>query len=243
MSEITRNNLDIVVRELKGYYPVSVFIFGSRARNDNHERSDWEIGVIFDEQYFLSKETLDALVSPPENIHLYPYRYNILLEGKIEAPFPQAMFLTEILLTGKTIYGKKVVETLPLPLITPTDLLEEINFSLARATDAIVAYQNKNEIVARKLFWKSCLFGTRALILLYLKRFPCDYKEIVELSTKVGTEREIKIVMRAYQARNQKIFISVNMLYQNLFYLTSIREIIYSYSKIISYLVYIHCST
>jgi len=218
------NKIKNVINKIeKLYKPKSIFIFGSRARGDYLKNSDYEIGVLFIRKNHIDENKLNNVIKPPTNIHIYPYEYEKFVSGRINIPFQVNIFLREIILSGKTLLGEKIIERIPPPSITVMDVKEDIKFSLARGSDAIVSYRNNDRKTASILFYKSCLFGTRDLIILLFKKFPKSYLRIYKLSKNLDLKDYKKVIHSACRVRN-KGPLRLNYLLLNMSYLTKFVE-------------------
>jgi predicted nucleotidyltransferase len=188
------------------FHPLSIFVYGSRARNDYKEDSDYEIGVFYRKDHKLSRSSLREL-NLPANFNIYPFEHEAFLEYKIDTPFPEKVFLKELTTNGAmTIRGDKVVESLKPPILSPLDLLEEVNFENGMALAAILAYRLGDEKASRGYFYKSCLFSARCLVTLETGKFPITYKGIHDESIALGLGEYEEIVKKALQVRNGEAF-------------------------------------
>lgn len=217
--------LDSTLDKIEKYCrPKSIFLFGSQARNDHLEKSDYEIGVLFNEKNYVGENKLKEIIRPPHRIRIYPYKFKEFIQGRIIFPFQNNIFLREILVTGKTLRGEKIVEKITPPSITVVDLMQDLKFSVARGSDAILCFSVKDKKIASILFYKSCLFGTRNLIILVLKEFPNSYPEIRALSKKLTIANEYReIISHAYKIR-QGSNLKREFLFRNISYLTKFIE-------------------
>lgn len=107
----------------KTYHPVSIFLYGSRARTDFLGRSDYEMGVLYRRDKKISRLELKA-INPIEGVNLYPFEYEDFLDYKMDTPFPEAIYFRELIAGGKTIVGERVVEKMKAPPIRTIDLLQ-----------------------------------------------------------------------------------------------------------------------
>lgn len=170
-----------VKKIIKEYNPASIFLYGSRARGDYLSTSDKEIGVLTDKKH-------DSLSG------VFFFSYCKFKKGIIDTPFPVDIYLNELSKSGKTIYGKRVVEEFTPPPIKTISLLERINFDCAVALTAF-----KNNL--SDYFTKSALFGVRNLIILKTKKFPLKYKKIAELSQDMNLNEFSNLTQKAYKTR------------------------------------------
>jgi len=138
--------LDVILNKIEKYcHPISIFLYGSRARNDYLKKSDYEIGVLFSQKNYVNENKLNSIIRPPQYIHIYPYKYERFIKGEISIPFQINIFLREIIITSKTLRGEKILEKTIPPPIRVVDLMQDLKFSLARGSDAIVSYHNDDK--------------------------------------------------------------------------------------------------
>jgi predicted nucleotidyltransferase len=173
-----------VEKIIKKYDPQSIFIYGSRARGDNFPESNWEIGVLSDQKNSSIKG-------------VFFFSYSDFKKGLIDSPFPTEIYLRELSMSAKTLYGKKVVENFKPPSITALSLLERINFDCAISLGVI---KEKN----KEYFYKSSLFGIRNLIILKKKIFPLTYEDIFKASFDLNLGKFNYLPKKAYQTRIKK---------------------------------------
>ena len=77
--------------------PVSVFLYGSRARNDYIARSDYEIGVLMKKDNYVSRSKINKNIRDKQYM-IFPFEYENFMKGKIDTPFQEALYLRELLL-------------------------------------------------------------------------------------------------------------------------------------------------
>ena len=193
--------------------PISIFLYGSRARTDSLSRSDYEVGVLYKRDKKISRSELKE-INPYKDVVLYPFEYEDFLAYKIDTPFPENIYFRELIEAGKTLYGEKVIENLEPPKITTLDLLQRIRFDTGFALAAILSKRNGDEITAATEFPKSCLFGVRCLIILDTKIFPLTYDDIYEQSKKLDLGEYREVVDHAFAVRKGEK-IDENFLYRN----------------------------
>jgi len=181
--------------------PESIFLYGSRARDDFLPSSDYEIGVLYDADNMVEEEILKNELNCAEQFRFYPYEINSFVSGIFDIPFEATIFLRTISLGSKTIWGRQIVEKMTPPPITVVSLMREIKFQLGRASDAIVCAKNGSSRLTSNLFFKSCLCGTRVLIILTIKTFPLSYPDIVRCSKEISFGKYEGIVEKSYRSR------------------------------------------
>ncbi|MEK7096269.1 MAG: hypothetical protein AAB896_03205 [Patescibacteria group bacterium] len=201
----------------------SVFIYGSRARDDNLPDSDWELGAILGDDKYLSRSELAKLA--PDKVVIYPYLFLEIKAGVAQTPFTNSIWLTEIIKTGKTIAGEHLLESLRLPTITKEDINDDSVFHKARALDAMLAQRNGAEELAKDIFVKSCLLGMRDLILASGGDFPLSYLEIVEKSKPLLPEKYKGLPLEALQVRKGEVELTAELAYKNIGFFTDVLEL------------------
>ena len=230
--KIKNLQLDKVCAELKKLNPKSAFLYGSRARKDYLKNSDYEIGVLFSKGNYLSRSELKIIFKKYKNFNIYPFEYEKFKKGEIDTPFQKNIYLKEIIEKGKTIVEDEVIKNMKSPKIQIIDIMQDIRFNIGRSLDSIICEREGNSKIATSIFSKSCLFGTRDLIILKLKKFPVSYDEIYKLSKKLNLGEYKKVVENAYKIRRGKKA-QKNNLFKNISYLNQFveKEIITSYKK------------
>jgi hypothetical protein len=213
MSEISPT-IQSLSTELIGQGARSVFLYGSRARGDNLPDSDWEVGVIFDEDKYLSRRELAPLQS--DGVVIYPFKHDELTNGTVDVPFTRTIWLTELITAAKTIGGEEVASKITAPEITAFDIIADNSFYKARSVDAMIAQREGHSSLARDLFVKSALLGARALILAERLGFPKSYPEIVEVATPLLDADSQAILGRALEVRTTKANVTANETFDNI---------------------------
>lgn len=197
--------------------PISIFIYGSRARNDFKPTSDYEIGALYLKNNKPRRSEI-AKLHNIEEMNIYPFTMEDLEKYNLDTPFPKAIYLRELIGSAKTIFGKEILESMEPPEITLIDLLERSAFDLATAFAAFRSFR-ANDLITASINFKSALFGTRVLEILELKKFPLTYDEIFELSKKLNLSPEYKaLIKHAYEIRKGEK-IEEQFLYTNISFL------------------------
>ncbi|MFH1768955.1 MAG: nucleotidyltransferase domain-containing protein [Candidatus Omnitrophota bacterium] len=176
------------------FHPVSVFLYGSRARVDFLERSDYEIGVLFKRGKEISRPDLKA-INPLSSVNLYPFEYEDFLKYKLDTPFPEVVYFRELISGGKTLRGDKIIEKMKAPSIRVLDLMDVVRFNTGYALAAVLSHRRSDKITASIEFVKSCLFGIRCLVILKQKKFPLTYDEIFSASQDLQLDKEYSDVI------------------------------------------------
>jgi len=194
--------LDIVLNKIeKLCEPVSIFLYGSRARNDYLDRSDFEIGIVMLKRKYIRRSKIKKAINP-KGFNIYTFKYEDFIRGKIETPFQKSIYLREIVEAGRTLRGRKIIENMKPPAIKVLDVIQDLRFNLGRAFNAMHSSRNHDSLTANYTFYKSCLFGLRDLEILKLRKFPVPYGDIYKLSKRLNLNKEYKdLVGTAYKAR------------------------------------------
>jgi hypothetical protein len=217
-------NIEEVITQLQQFKPVSVFLYGSRARTDFLPDSDHEIGVIFRADGYVSRGEIAEKVQFPD-VNIYPFKLEDLEAGHLDTPFVVPIYLHELILSARTISGEEAVERLIPPSITTLHLLQEIRFGLGRATAALLSKRHGDDVSAALGFSKTCLFAVRCLVILRLRRFPTSYDEIYELADQVVDDESYReLVKAAYAVRKRELEVTNQHLFDNLAFLNRVVE-------------------
>lgn len=213
------NDDPIVISALQAlakFNPKSVFLYGSRGRGDAKPDSDYEIGVVFDDDKYVQRSDIQAAIASPQ-VKAYPFKWSELRDGAFGFVFQKSLYMREIVKGGKTIAGEDLLGQIAVPPITTLDLVQDIRFYVARALDAMVVFREGHTELGAEIFSKSCFLGLRCLEILELKTFPVGYDEIYELSGKVVTEPEYRAVIEAaYALRKGGQMPSIDVLFKNI---------------------------
>lgn len=169
-SEI-RELVDVISDKTK---PVSVFLYGSRARDDFLPTSDYEIGVLYRADSKWHRYQL-AELHDLEQVNVYPFVYEDLMDYEIDTPFPRQVYLYELIDSAKTLAGKNVIENLVQVKLGRVDLLEAVNFELGYAMSAVLSWRNGDEKTARAVFTKAVLYGVKILLMVRQGEWVVDY--------------------------------------------------------------------
>lgn len=218
LSEEVEKVLDKIFQEAK---PVSIFVYGSRARGDFKKDSDYEIGVLFEREKKWGRRELKQL-HDLGNLNLYPFVYEDFVNYSLDTPFPRAIYLRELLEGARTIRGKKLVEKMKPPAIYLTDLLETGTFQIAYALAAVLSSRQEDWITTSIEFTKSVLFGARVLVILETKKFPLEYGEIAEQAFKLELEPQFKDLIKHSIEVRKGAEIDPIQLYTNITFLNQV---------------------
>jgi hypothetical protein len=212
------NALDKVFELTK---PVSIFVYGSRARTDFKPTSDYEIGALYLRDKKPRRSEL-AKMHNVEGLNIYPFVYEEIVGYNLDTPFPKAIYMKELIGAAKTVFGEEVLEQMDHPEIKLSDLMERIAFDVATGFAAYRSYGTK-DLVNVSINFKSVLFGARVLEIFELNEFPYTYDEIVKLSEKLDlTEEYRNLIKHAAEVRRggqiieQYLFTNISFLNQRI---------------------------
>lgn len=227
MGEIEFEVLKNIFEETK---PVSIFLYGSRARTDFKPDSDYEIGIIYDGNK-ISRSELKTKHNLT-NLVLYPFELKQFKNYDLDTPFPKAIYLKELIDTGKTILGEKILENMKSPKIKTIDLLESASFEIATAFAAVRSFRT-GDLITTSINFKSVLFGARILEILKLKKFVYTYDEILELSQELGLNNEYRELLEVAMKIRNKGKIEEKYLFKNISFLNQVvmKEVKDDYNK------------
>ena len=124
-----------------------------------------------------------------KNLMVYPFLLDDIKNFNIDTPFPKAIYLKELIETGKTIFGEKILEKMTAPKIEIIDLIETTSFEIGTAMAAVRSFRT-GDLINSSINFKSALFGARVLEILELKKFPYTYDEIWKLSKELNLSDE-----------------------------------------------------
>lgn len=201
--------------------PVSIFLYGSMARDDFENDSDYEIGIIYEEDKKWSRQKLGEL-HDYKNVKIYPFVLEELEKGEIDTPFPQVVYLQTLLKESYVLYGKKIDEIIKDSKITKEDLLESVGFCLGRAYCGVVSSRQNDLMTVRDNFTKSALYGLQILIYIKTGELVFSYKEIQEKSKDLIPEEFKELIEHVIEVRKGNVVIKTPLLYKNISFLNKV---------------------
>jgi hypothetical protein len=216
-----------IIESLAVYNPVSIFLYWSRARWDYIWSSDYEIGVIFNDDTYVHSNILKQWL--PKDYSVYPFKLSDIQAWTIDTPFQKSIYLNDVKISSKVLYGEDIFSSVIIPSITLIDLLQDISFQLGYGLWGLWAVREWNEDMADYLFYKSCLYATRTLILLKTWIFASRCGELHELSKTIDVWEfrevvEYAFAMRAGTVKHNSKFIFKNFSYLNTFIEVEIKK-------------------
>ena len=182
---------ETIIKNLVEFKPRAVFVYGSHARGEAKPNSDVEIGVVFDDNKYVKKDNIDEKCKP-KNVNIYPFKYSELVAAKPNVPFPQTIFVYELVHTAKVLWGEDVMKHIKAPNITVKDLKERIGFDNGVVLTCLKTGQQDMAI-------KSCIYAFKTLTQLEKGVWPLTYKETFEYMRAVKGYEEL--VKELYEAR------------------------------------------
>lgn len=212
------------LENLMQFSPRAVFVYGSRGRGDFNPESDYEVGVVFDSDHYTERKTIHEAIDNP-SVKVYPHRWEDLTSGNLNILFQKSLYLRELKLGAKLLYGEDVLAAIPDIPITLLDLLQRTRFDLGLALASLLSFRAGDTATSMEEFSKSCLFGLRSLIIFELKKFPVGYEEIYELSKTLEIDNDLRLVIEsAIGYRRDGTVPDIDMIYDNISLLDSLIE-------------------
>jgi predicted nucleotidyltransferase len=201
----------------------SVFLYGSRAREDFYSGSDYEIGVLMEKEKYMHTSEIKKHFDY-EGVNIFPFYYEDFVAGKPDTPFQKSIYMREVVGEGKTLSGEEVIEGLKPPPITLLDVIQDVRFNLGYALAATHSYRNGDNGTASLHLAKSVLFGTRDYIIFKIQQFPISYDDILDNSKDVDLGEYKELPEYAFRLRRREEDIDVKKLFQNISYLNKFIE-------------------
>lgn len=222
--------IDEVIKTLERFKPKSIFLYGSRGRGDAKSDSDYEVGVVFDDDKYVQRSDIHAAITNSQ-VKAYPFKWSELSSGTFEHVFQHSIYLREIVKSGKTVAGESLVETITPTPITTLDLIQRLRFDIGQALAALLSYRSGDMPTSMEEFSKSCLFGLRCLEILELREFPEGYEEIYKLASRLqGAEEYRTVIDAAFAQRKEAEPPKIDVIFENISLLDTFIE-----PKIITY--------
>lgn len=210
--------------------PVSIFLYGSMARDDFENDSDYEIGVIYKKEKKWSRQTLKDLHNF-DNVKIYPFVYEELKEGKIDTPFPKTFYLHSLLYSSVVLFGENLEKIIKIPKITKDDLFESVGFCLGRAYSAVVSSRQNDWVAVRDGFTKSALYGLQILIFIKTGELVFSYNKIKEESINFVEDEYVDLINQVVEVRKGNVVVEVPFLYKNISFLNNVLKIVQSFEN------------
>lgn len=193
-----------IIEILKSFNPFSIFIYGSQASQNS--KSDYEIGVIFNDDSYVSRKEIKTKIAN-SNYNIFPFKLTDIKNHTIDTPFQKNIYITSLINgNAKTIYGKKLIETLELPKISKCDLLMDTSFNLGYALSAVRLMKENILDLANEFLYKSMFYATRNLFYSKYQILLTGYNTIFEQSKKLNLPEEYQELLNiGNKLRNEEI--------------------------------------
>ncbi len=201
----------------------SIFLYGSRARADFYNESDYEIGVLMDRDNYVGRAKIKSFVDEKE-VNIFPFHLEDFIVYNPDTPFQKSIYMREIIEAGRTLLGEKIVENMKVPEIKLLDFVQDVRFNLGYALAATHSHRNGDNATACLHFVKSCLFGTRSYIALKTGKFIISYDDILSASKELGLNEYKDLPQYACDIRQRESKIDEQKLFQNISYLNKLIE-------------------
>lgn len=195
-----------IIEILKCFNPISIFIYGSQANKTTNSKSDYEIGIIFnDDSYVSRKEIITKIVN--SNYNIFPFKLSEIKSRTLDTPFQKDIFIASLICgNAKTVFGKKIIENLDMPKISKHNLLMDTSFNLGYAVSAVRLMKENILNMANEFLYKSMFYATRNLFYSKYQILLSGYNTIFEQSKKLNLPEEYQELLNiGYKIRNEEI--------------------------------------
>ena len=213
--------IEEAVEKLAAFKPKSIFLYGSQAVGETNSSSDYEIGVVFDEENYVGRVVLRQQV-PDEKFAIFPFKKEELETYNIDTPFQKNIYIAAMIMGGaKTVFGEKIVESLPVPKISTMDLLMDCSFLLGRALSAVIVAKENHLRLANEMLYKSAFFATRNLIFSKTGKLINGYNNIFDQAKLLDLPEEYKNLLQlCADLRSEKTTdVDTSWYYKNISYI------------------------
>ena len=210
-----------ILETIKEFKPISIFVYGSQASQSTNGKSDYEIGIIFDEKNYVNRKEIQRHIQD-KNYNVFPFKLNEVQNGTIDTPFQKNIYLASMISgNAKTIYGEEIIEQLPMPKISKQDLLMDTSFNLGYALSAVRLMKENLLELAEEFFYKSMFYATRNLYFVKFKKVLSGYNNIFAHSKKLDMPQEYRELLEiGNKLRNeQSVEFDKSLYYKNISYI------------------------
>lgn len=170
--------------------------------------------MLLTEKRYVGRAVLRSAIND-KRVSAYSFRLEQFVAGNPDTPFNKNIYMRELIASGRTLRGDKIIEGLEPPNIEVVDALSDAEFNLGYALAATIAHRDGATDTTNLLFYKSCLFGARALIMAKLGELPATYDAIVEAANKLDLGEYQALIKTAYDARQTGVY-DPNALFKNI---------------------------
>lgn len=206
-----------IIRVAKQTGAKSAFLYGSRSRRESTTSSDYDVGLIFDDNKYVSNKRLRQLIPPREDVSYKTTKLSEIETCTSKIILPRAIFYHDLKSTATTIYGAKIIESISPPPITVLDLIQTIRFEMGLSFCSSKSYRRGEIQTASEELSKSCLHGLKALQIFKLRKFPTSYRQIYKLRKRVIDNADfLGLIDTAYNYRTSKDPLEENYIFINM---------------------------
>lgn len=195
-----------IVKILKSFKPVSIFVYGSQSNHSQNSKSDYEIGIIFNDNCYISRQEIKSKILN-SNYNIFPFKLSEIKNHTIDTPFQKNIYIASLIKgNAKTIFGKKIIESLESPEISKQDLLMDTSFNLGYALSAVRLMKANIFDLANEFLYKSMFYATRNLFYCKHKILLSGYNTIFEKTKQLNLPKEYQELLNVgYKLRNEQI--------------------------------------
>ncbi|MCL2037744.1 nucleotidyltransferase domain-containing protein [Candidatus Saccharibacteria bacterium] len=216
--------IDKIVKFTKQFNPVSVFLYGSQATGETTEKSDYEVGIVFDDDKYVSRSEIKSK-QDFDDVSIYPFRLSELKDYTLDTPFPKKIFVYQLIKSGKTIFGEDVLSQIEIPKMTKIDLIGATQFHIGIAFCSFLIMRRGDKFLTNDRFSKSCLYGLQILILAKHDKLLTTYSEIFDYCKELNLPKEYQeVVEAAYNVRKKSEYVDDNLIYKNMSFLNYVEK-------------------
>lgn len=214
-------DINQVISKLEKFKPVSIFLYGSQATNSQNSQSDYEIGVIFEDESYVNRTTLRKDI-PDSKFAIFPFKESEIKNCSIDTPFQKNIYIASLVQgNGKTIYGEEIVENIAMPQISTQDLLMDTSFNLGYALSAVRVMKIGQIQLANEFFYKSLFYSTRNLLFFRSGKLISGYNNIYNQAKTLDLPDQYQALLdAAFNLRNGIISeIDSSLYFKNISYI------------------------
>lgn len=203
-----------IIEILKQFKPLSIFVYGSQASQTQNSKSDYEIGIIFDDEAYVSRKEIKNKIEN-SNYNVFPFKLSEIKNGTLDTPFQKNIFLASLKNgNAETVFGEKIIENIQMPEITLQDMLMDTSFNLGYALSAVRLVKEGVKDLANEFLYKSMFYATRNLYYAKYKILLSGYVNIFEQSKKIDLPNEYRELLEiGNELRSENITEAANMFY------------------------------
>jgi len=210
-----------IIKILKMLNPVSIFLYGSQANKSQNSKSDYEIGIIFNDDKYVSRKEIKKQITN-SNYNVFPFKLSEIQTYTLDTPFQKNIYIASLICgNAKTIFGENIIENLEMPQISKQDLLMDTSFNLGYALSAVRLMKENVKDLANEMFYKSMFYATRNLFYAKNKILLSGYNTIFEESKKLNMPEEYKELLTfGNKLRNENLInIEPSLYFKNISYI------------------------